>query len=217
MAGDLPEKVLQCVDESRRSFLSKLILGSAFGVPNIASFSMSGLAVGETFAHCTNLTILCSNQAKSTDCSLIHDGATNRNFAGCNYAGRNFQGFRLFNNCFQGANFAGANLSRSILTQDNFVDANLAGANLYGARLVEAILICAHLPGAKLNNANLMNALLRGADLNGANLYGATLIGADLRDANLNGANLNGVIWGNTTCPDGTNSDDHGGTCVFNL
>jgi hypothetical protein len=32
--------------------------------------------------------------------------------------------------------------------------------------------------------------------------------------ANFTDANLLGVIWSNTTCPDGSNSDNHGGTCV---
>lgn len=35
--------------------------------------------------------------------------------------------------------------------------------------------------------------------------------------ANLDGATLVGVTWNDTTCPDGTNSDNDGGTCVNNL
>jgi len=38
------------------------------------------------------------------------------------------------------------------------------------------------------------------------------MIGADLT-----GADLSNVIWSNTICPDGTNSDDNGDTCVNNL
>ena len=33
----------------------------------------------------------------------------------------------------------------------------------------------------------------------------------------LYGADLNGVTWYDTTCPDGTNSDNNGNTCVNNL
>jgi hypothetical protein len=49
---------------------------------------------------------------------------------------------------------------------------------------------------------------------------------ADLRDANLLGAKLlsqnmlNGITWGNTTCSDGSNSDDDDGdnfTCESNF
>jgi uncharacterized protein YjbI with pentapeptide repeats len=233
MAADVPEKVLQSLDDSRRSFLSKLILGSAFVAPSIASFSMSGLAVGQVIVQCTNL--FCSNQTHPvTDCSLIrtvHPG----NFSGCNYPGQSFRGLNLSGDCLEGTNFSGANLSHSDLSGSNLTDASLAGANLNGANLEQAILLEAHLAGANLNNANLMGARLGdscekgkkvkgggGADLTGANLHGANLTNADLTGANLTGANLQGatltnVIWDDTTCPDGTNSNDNGGTCVLNL
>ncbi len=48
------EKVLRNVDQSRRAFLKKLILGSAFAVPAVASFSMSGLGVEKAQAQVSN-------------------------------------------------------------------------------------------------------------------------------------------------------------------
>jgi uncharacterized protein YjbI with pentapeptide repeats len=53
---------------------------------------------------------------------------------------------------------------------------------------------------------------LRNADLRNANLAYATLAGAQLGHAN-----LTAIMWLQTTCPDGTNSDDDGNTCVNNL
>ena len=55
-----------------------------------------------------------------------------------------------------------------------------------------------------------------------ASLYGAYVVGLSLVNANLYGANLTdvefyGVGWGNTICPDGTNSDDNGDTCENNI
>ncbi|MGV9362465.1 pentapeptide repeat-containing protein [Amycolatopsis sp. NPDC003731] len=55
---------------------------------------------------------------------------------------------------------------------------------------------------ADLRNANLNGASLRNADLTGADLSGASLRGADLK-----GATIKDVIWANTICPDGTNSN----------
>ena len=72
-------------------------------------------------------------------------------------------------------------------------------------------------PGAKLVNANLASYPLTGADLAGANLTNANLAHATLYAANLNNATLTGVLWQGTTCPDGTNSDNDGLTCVNNL
>jgi uncharacterized protein YjbI with pentapeptide repeats len=75
-------------------------------------------------------------------------------------------------------------------------------ANLQGATL----------PGANLQDASLPDADLQRANLLGANLRFADLLGADLHFANLLGADLRAVQWGNTICPDGTNSNNHGDT-----
>ena len=138
---------------------------------------------------------------------------------------------------------SGINLSRAILTNANLNNADLSEANLIvadlnTANLSEAILVRAHLDGANLENATLYRADLTKAVLSGVNLTAAdlteailtgvnlsvaNLYGADLTAADLNGAVTNTytsfekVIWSNTTCPDGTNSDDNGGTCVGNL
>ena len=128
------------------------------------------------------------------------------------------------------------NLTKADLTDAGLIDAeltgaNLNGANLNGANLIEAHLTSADLTGANLTNANLGDADLFDADLNGANLNGAYLGFSSLSGANLSGANLGGAdlfdaslldatydpkttwptaeYWNNTTCPDGTNSNNN--------
>ena len=51
----------------------------------------------------------------------------------------------------------------------------------------------------------------------GIDWHGCNLIGADLFDANLSGDDLSRVTWSNTSCPDGTISNDNGGTCIGHL
>lgn len=58
-----------------------------------------------------------------------------------------------------------------------------------------------------LRNGNLTNADLRGANLRDADLTGANLTNANLDGADLQGATIDHVVWQNTVCPDGTNSD----------
>jgi Pentapeptide repeats (8 copies) len=70
---------------------------------------------------------------------------------------------------------------------------------------------------ARLHGADLRGAMLRDADLDRADLTGADLSRADLTGATLDGAVLTGVTWSATTCPDGTSSDDAGGTCRGHL
>ena len=128
-----------------------------------------------------------------------------------------------------GANLSGANLSGADLDSANLNSAYLSGANLTGANLITTDLTGAHLSVANLSGADLTAVVLRGADLSYANLSSATLYGSpplfhepDLRDANLLNADFTDafvfdVLWGNTTCPDATNSDNDGGTCENNL
>jgi hypothetical protein len=54
---DQPDpKLLEGVDEGRRASLKKILLGTAFAIPVIASFTMSGLGVNEAYAGCSNAT-----------------------------------------------------------------------------------------------------------------------------------------------------------------
>ena len=51
------------------------------------------------------------------------------------------------------------------------------------------------------------------SSLSGIRLDHAILQFANLTDTLLSGANLPNVIWSNTTCPDGSNSDSNGDRC----
>jgi len=94
---------------------------------------------------------------------------------------------------------------------------DLSGIILGNANLRFAELAGADLSYADLNYANLNGADLRVADLSYTNMNNADLRYADLNGADLNGAWLNDIVWYDTTCPDGTNSDNNGDTCVNNL
>ena len=99
------------------------------------------------------------------------------------------------------ANFSGANLTNATLGSSDFktgMATNLTNADFSGANLTGVKFISANLTGANLTNANLT-----GADLTNANLTNA-----NLTNANLAYAGFPGVIWKNTTCPDGTKSDE---------
>jgi uncharacterized protein YjbI with pentapeptide repeats len=71
----------------------------------------------------------------------------------------------------------------------------------------------ASLVSAQLNSMSLVNANLTNVDLRYANLDSATLTGA----IGMAGDDLAGVIWDDTICPDGTNSNADGNTCAGHL
>jgi uncharacterized protein YjbI with pentapeptide repeats len=156
---------------------------------------------------------------------------------GANLAHHTMRGANLSRANLSHANLAGANLARANLSRANLSHANLPGANLVlanlvyanlaGTNLFRANLSRANLPHANLSHANLTratlvrtnlsHAYLRGAALTGANLTGANLSGARLRGANLTGARITGARFSNTECPDGTNSNRNGGSCVTHI
>jgi hypothetical protein len=47
---EVNSKFIDRIDESKRSSMRKMVLGTAFMVPTVVSFSMNGLAVDEAHA-----------------------------------------------------------------------------------------------------------------------------------------------------------------------
>ena len=126
-----------------------------------------------------------------------------------------------FPNCrgadLRGMDMSGKNLFSTFELADfspnGTIKTNLSGANLTGADLFDA-----NLTGANLAGANLIGAQLNGADLDGANLTEAFLWRTDLTIANYDSKTIwpTAEYWKNTTCPNGTNSNDAGNaTCGF--
>jgi hypothetical protein len=48
--NDINPKFIERIDASRRAWIRKVVIGTAFVVPTVVSFSMSGLAVNEAHA-----------------------------------------------------------------------------------------------------------------------------------------------------------------------
>ena len=71
-----------------------------------------------------------------------------------------------------------------------------------------------------VSGVNFSNANLTGADLSANTLTNTNFANANLTNANFGGdtvtgtTTVTGVIWSNTICPDGTNSNADGSTCV---
>lgn len=137
------------------------------------------------------------------------------NLSSCQLAGADLAYLDLTGTLMINVDLRGANMSGTYMVNANMCRANLNGAYLGIAVLDYAVLCHASLRGAYLGGASLWNVNLEQADLSGADLSGA-----DMRYAVLDHTNLNQVIWNNTVCPDGSNSDAPDGdgyTCFYNL
>lgn len=118
-----------------------------------------------------------------------------------------------------GSNFDLANLSRG-----NFVQ----GEDFSNSSFVKAVLsevnanngggpLSANFTGANFTDASLVAVNFHGVNLTGANLTRANLKFARLSSADMTGAILTDVVWGQTICPDGSDSDSNGNTCIGHL
>ena len=136
-------------------------------------------------------------------------------------------GWTFFNGYLVGA---GANLRGAALSGDNMPGINLSGANVSEAKftgddLTGAIFTGATVDDTGFEDANLTDADFSGDNLDGSNFTGADLSGTEFADANLQNAtftgttgdattDVTGVTWLDTTCPDGTNSNEDDDTCL---
>ncbi len=108
-----------------------------------------------------------------------------------------------------GANLTGANLSQALLDSANLTDAVLRDALMDNVTASRTIFMRAQMQNSQLSQADLSDSDLRGARLSQAVMSDAVLVRAQTL-----GSVLSGVVWSSTLCPDGTDSDDHEGTCL---
>ena len=102
----------------------------------------------------------------------------------------------LYRQMLEGASFSRANLSNVCLSQSNLRNSNLSWCNLSGSDLYNACFWGANLSGANLTGANMESVWLDGVKLSNVNLTGAVNVF------------LEGVIYDNTTMPDGSVRSD---------
>lgn len=137
------------------------------------------------------------------------------NFTSANLSGAVFIQFGIFAN-LQNTNFTNTNFAGFV----NFSNYNLEGSNVIftGATMNSAKFNDANISGLNFSNTSLSTANFTNTNATNTNFSNANLVNIQFNGTNLTGANLtgtqrDGVTWTNTTCPDGTNSDNNGNTC----
>jgi len=164
-------------------------------------------------ANLDNASLFSSNLVAATfdNASLLNTNLEDGYAPGASFINADLRGANLYFAFFRGGNLSGANLSNNGLSSVDFESSILQNAVFTGSDLF---------------GVDMRNSDLRGADLSFTTLWYVSMSNADLRNANLLGAkrkvgtSVDGVIWGNTTCADGSNSDDDDGdnfTCESNF
>lgn len=195
-------------------------------------FSGSGCTFNSDIFNHTDL-----NGTNFTDCSF-----GNYNSSATTFNNTDFTTFTLGNNTFNNPSITNSNLSGLNMTTDNFQAITITSSNLTGVNLSNIEL--GQNGGITISSTNLTNANLSGISFGGqgvdfsndnytnTNFTGANFsntsstsfagvtgsntnfTNANLSNVTTTGADLTSPIWSNTTCPDSTNSNDDGNTCV---
>ncbi len=131
--------------------------------------------------------------------------------------GKDLTNAMLYEAALAGADLHGANFSRAVLERADLSNTNLASTVFSNAILTNANLTDAAASSAVFLESDLQEAWALNADFSGADFTGANLSSAMLQGASFDGAILTDFVWQHTVCPDNTNSDDNGGTCVGHL
>ena len=136
---------------------------------------------------------------------------------------RNMPNTDFTNSAFgSGANFNYGNFSNSNFTgaglEMGSQNVNFTGSTFSGADLSNSGLNDSNFTGADLSNLTIGNSNFGGSDFSDANFTNSSLTNVGFANATgLDSANLSGVTWSGVNCPDQTNSDDNGNTCIGHL
>lgn len=115
---------------------------------------------------------------------------------------------------FNGANFTSSSLRNAQI--GDRIGVFTAGASFRFADLEGAAFFGGN-HGVEANSTDFTGARLVNVTFDGGSFIGSNFTDADLTGATFFNDSLGEVTWSNTTCPDGTNSDDHGGSCEGHL
>lgn len=154
------------------------------------------------FNTCQNLSGVNWTQVPLTDASFVDADLSSITLTLVNATGADFNG----------SNLTSAIANSSTFTGDDFIYATMPGANFSHSSLTSAVMDSVDAAGANFTSANLTDAVVANVNFTSANFTNANLTGVDAANATFTSA-----TFSNTTCPDGTNSNSDGDTCVGNL
>lgn len=189
---------------SEASFMGSELSGANFSASNLSGTDFRGSTLGTR--------LMCGGT------SFDHSDLTGADFSDTIVKGRG----SFTESTLEGANFSGmTQFPKGTPAEDrmDILHTNLRNINLSDATLYSAILLGSDLSGATITNAFIDKLCLstdeslswEATNLSNVNLLGSRGVPGDCARIGWAeaGDGLGNVIWSNTTCPDGTNSDDN--------
>jgi uncharacterized protein YjbI with pentapeptide repeats len=142
-----------------------------------------------------------------------------RNFAGVDMHGALLNGSTLTGSDFSGANLSGVSFGNAAKVENtNFHNTNFSNATIGDPSSMSGFAFSVNVSGANFTGATLGKVgFLDTSVMTGTNFTNAQLIKVNFTGVNLSPATLTGATWTSVICPDTTNSDANGNTCVGHL
>jgi uncharacterized protein YjbI with pentapeptide repeats len=184
VAESAPSSITTCTKNSNNK--TKVITSSL-----VAKCTAKGKGVAQTWSPTSQLTA-----AQRYEKLMDYEGCIGGLVPGpC--GSNDFSGMNLHGNIFffmVSTNLSGADLSNAYFA-GLVTDLNLTGANLSNSSWAGLD------PWSFAQPVMITNSNFTNANFTGANFFGSSI-------------DVTGSLFSNTTCPDGTNSNSHGNTCV---
>ena len=124
------------------------------------------------------------------------------------FADCTFDGTRFVAALFDGTDLRYADLQTAVLDRADF-----EGASLHWGSLAGQDLSTVGFEDAWMTGVDFTGAILTGRDFEHSNFRQANFTNADLTGSAVHEASFTDAMWSNTTCADGSNSDENSGTC----
>ncbi|HSX15670.1 MAG TPA: pentapeptide repeat-containing protein [Candidatus Saccharimonadales bacterium] len=199
--------------------------GADFSNANLSSTDFT-LGSSNNYMRGTNFSNTNFSSAQFVSPDLTGANLTNTNFTNATLGGGTNGDFRqaILTNTdirggYNGANFSHVDFAVTHdITNTSFGNgSNLSSAKFNGLTLTGTLFASADLTNTNFSGATFEGSQISPSILTGTNLANVHFSNSVLSGTDLSGVTLTGATWSNTFCPDNTNSDDNGGTCIGHL
>lgn len=220
-----------------RNFAGRDMHNGNFGSTNFTGADLRGVNFSGSNMSGVILTNADASSANFSNGSILIRDATNANLQNARLDGSTIE--YLYNGNYQDASFDNVTFSE----QGGIISSNMSGVDFRSVHFTGIFTVQgtnftqANFSGltmnsvAFINNSDVSNADFSGVTFiggngggvyndtaaNNTNFTNASFDGVTFLGTNLSTANLAGTTWSNVTCPDGTNSDNNGNTCIGHL
>lgn len=199
------------------------------GVDMHSSILVDTVLNGADFNHANLSGVLMSTQGPripARKVNFTHTNLTNGQIVGSfDFANSNFTDVDFSNSTWGGGDIINADFKNSnnidftnvSFGGASFTDSDFDGLDFQGIAVNSTAFITSNLANTDFSDLTLSGTTITQSTATNANFTNVQFIDASLQYSDFSTVDLTGATWTNTVCPDATNSDNNGDTCIGHL